>query len=105
MPGRSRHIHRLLIVIALSLFVVTLWPSTLNQAKAQAKTGGANQATRYYPETGHNLTGAFLNYYDTHGGLPIFGYPLTEPFTENGRTVQYFEQIFPNVPCHRLMNL
>ena len=47
---------------------------------------------RYYPETGHTLSYAFLAYYDTHGGLDIFGYPITEFLIENGRIVQYFQR-------------
>jgi spore germination protein len=46
----------------------------------------------YFPQTGHSLSGGFLTYWRAHGGLPIFGYPLTEEFSENGRTVQYFER-------------
>jgi spore germination protein len=58
-----------------------------------------NMATRvYFPQTGHSLGGGFLEYWRAHGGLPIYGYPLTEEFTEvsptDGRpyTVQYFER-------------
>jgi hypothetical protein len=53
---------------------------------------------RYFPETGHNLSGAFKAYWEIHGGLPIHGYPITEQFEEknplDGRTylVQYFER-------------
>lgn len=28
---------------------------------------------RFYPQTSHNLSGAFLKYFDTRGGLDIFG--------------------------------
>lgn len=55
--------------------------------------------TRIYLEpTGHSLGGAFLTYWKSHGGLPIFGYPLSEEFQEvsatDGKvyTVQYFER-------------
>ncbi len=34
-------------------------------------------ATRYFPETGHNLRGRFLEYWATNGGLMVFGFPLT----------------------------
>lgn len=53
---------------------------------------------RYFPETGHNLSGAFLAYWDAHGGLFVHGYPLTEPFQEVNSTdgklynVQYLER-------------
>jgi thermitase len=52
---------------------------------------------RYFPETGHSLRGAFLSYWEAHGGLPIFGFPTSEEFVEaaaDGKTytVQYFER-------------
>ncbi len=46
----------------------------------------------YYPETGHFLEGVFRDYWQTYGGLQVFGYPKSEPFEENGRLVQYFER-------------
>ncbi len=53
---------------------------------------------RYFPETGHNLSGVFKAYWETHGGLVVHGYPITEQFEEknplDGKTyiVQYFER-------------
>ncbi len=53
---------------------------------------------RYFSETGHYLDGTFRAFWDQNGGLPVFGYPLTEEFTEQnsdtGEThiVQYFER-------------
>ena len=51
----------------------------------------------YFPETGHNLGGRFLAYWQANGRLPQFGFPLTEEVEEtleDGRTylVQYFER-------------
>lgn len=46
----------------------------------------------YFPETGHTVARGFLAFWKANGGIPIFGYPLTEEFTEDGRTVQYFER-------------
>lgn len=46
----------------------------------------------YFPQVGHNLSDDFLRYWQTYGGLPIFGYPTTEAFQENGYLVQYFER-------------
>ncbi len=52
----------------------------------------------YFPETGHNLYGAFRDYWNASGGLPVFGFPLTEEFQERNPddgqvyTVQYFER-------------
>lgn len=47
---------------------------------------------RYFPETGHSLAYGFKEFWETHGGVEIFGYPISEEFVENGRTVQYFER-------------
>lgn len=47
---------------------------------------------RAFPETGHTLQGPFLAFWDAHGGLATFGYPITDEFEEDGRTVQYFER-------------
>ena len=50
----------------------------------------------YFPETGHSLRGEFKNYWDRNGGLAVFGYPLSEEFTEQTAegsfVVQYFER-------------
>jgi hypothetical protein len=46
----------------------------------------------YFAPTGQYLDGPFLSYWQSHGGLPIFGYPLTPAFRENGYLVQYFER-------------
>ena len=47
---------------------------------------------RFYSETGHNLSGAFLTYYDKNGGLFVNGLPLTDEFAWQGMTVQVFER-------------
>ena len=46
----------------------------------------------WFAETQHTLGYVFREFYDRHGGLPIFGYPITEVFAEDGRPVQYFER-------------
>ncbi len=52
----------------------------------------------YFPQTGHSLAYGFKNFWQTSGGLPVFGYPLTEEFSEvnldtgQSYTVQYFER-------------
>jgi hypothetical protein len=52
----------------------------------------------YFTQTGHSLGEPFLTYWRTHGGLAIYGYPLTEPLQEvspydnKPYTVQYFER-------------
>ncbi len=58
-------------------------------------TSDANQT--YFAETQHSLKGMFKTYWERHGGLPIFGYPISEEFSERGDDgrdylVQYFER-------------
>lgn len=63
----------------------------------------------YYSETGHSLSFGFKTFWNQSGGLPVFGFPLTEEFNEQNRdngktyTVQYFErQRFEYHPEYRL---
>ncbi|HEX5502062.1 MAG TPA: hypothetical protein VFW96_05535 [Thermomicrobiales bacterium] len=51
----------------------------------------------YFDKTGHNVAPDFAAYWQAHGGLDQFGFPLTEEIQErldDGRTytVQYFER-------------
>jgi hypothetical protein len=46
----------------------------------------------FFAETQHNLCGAFRNYWQRYGGLPIYGYPLTEEYSADGVVTQYFER-------------
>lgn len=46
----------------------------------------------YFNETGHLLKDKFLKFWQDNGQLPVFGYPISEEFTENGLRVQYFER-------------
>jgi hypothetical protein len=38
------------------------------------------------------LRNQFLAYWQSKGGLAIFGYPISEPFQEGPYIVQYFER-------------
>jgi hypothetical protein len=74
------------------------------QYKQKYPDGAHNQranpdaGTRFFPETGKHLGGAFHYYWVNHGGLVQQGYPITEEFTQvsplDGKlyTVQYFER-------------
>jgi hypothetical protein len=51
----------------------------------------------FFPETSHGLGGAFLEFWTAHGGLDLFGYPISDELSEvldDGRIrrVQYFER-------------
>lgn len=47
---------------------------------------------RYFPETGFWVQGPFRRFWETHGGLFIFGYPITGVFKQDGYWRQYFER-------------
>src|SRR6478609_2387969 len=74
-----------MLLVALALFTTTSRPAAADDCVT-------------FGETGHQVCGRFLAYWQTHGGLAQQGLPLTEPFTEvsptNGQpyTVQYFER-------------
>jgi N-acetylmuramoyl-L-alanine amidase len=69
-----------------------------NRPERGAAPGPCSSACELFPLTGHTLRGVFRRYWLGGGGLPVFGYPLTEEFTEvsptDGKpyTVQYFER-------------
>ncbi len=55
------------------------------------------------------MRGEFLDFFNTHGGLRIFGFPITEEFPLNGRTVQYFQrarmELYPENPAGQRVQL
>lgn len=72
----------------------------------RAREGGTMEEKRYFPETGHWLAHGFKAFWEAHGGLPIFGYPISEEYRDERVTcelpncrdrgkphvVQYFER-------------
>jgi plastocyanin len=59
---------------------------------AEAATNG-----QFFAPTGHTLAGPFAAFWQANGGLALFGYPISEPFSEMdadgiARMVQYFER-------------
>ncbi len=48
----------------------------------------------YVPQTGHYVHGVFRDFWDKNGGLPNFGYPLTEEYIDpaSKHVFQYFER-------------
>src|SRR4051812_14126748 len=58
----------------------------------------AQESSRTFPQTGKTVSGKFLQYWDSHGGLAQQGYPISQQIQEtsdtNGKiyTVQYFER-------------
>lgn len=81
---RSRHLRAVVTIVAVVL--VGSVSATPSQAQDEDCT--------YFEETGHHVCGEFLEFFETRGGLEIFGYPLTEPFDDStrGLRVQYFQR-------------
>lgn len=83
---------------------VTITPAgaILTQGRAdppfQWLAASPDPARSFFPESGHTLGGAFGWFWQTRGGLPAFGYPISEelhewdPAAGVERLVQYFER-------------
>ncbi|HEX8598761.1 MAG TPA: hypothetical protein VF952_09645 [Chloroflexia bacterium] len=80
----------------LSIFILVA--TLLSLAPAGSSQVSAQGDSRTFPETGKTVKGAFLQYWNTHGGLPQQGFPISEEMQEvsetDGKTytVQYFER-------------
>jgi len=68
-------------------------PTALQLAARPIPPYADTDIKRYFTATGHGISGTFKRFWEARGGLPLFGYPLTESFMENGRLVQYFERV------------
>ncbi len=68
------------------------------RSEAPFKRAANSGKGQYFEATGHNLDGKFLQYWQGNGGLPLYGYPISEAFTERSKSdgkdylVQYFER-------------
>jgi hypothetical protein len=58
---------------------------------ADSVPSSINTDCRYFPDTGHQICHAFLDFFESHGGLPVFGFPISELTMEHDRLVQYFQ--------------
>ena len=61
---------------------------SISTARVEPATDGV-----YFAETGHNVRGVFLEYFNANGGLAQYGYPRTEQIVlPDGRIVQWFQR-------------
>lgn len=77
---------RLLAALVL-LLLTPLLSFGRDGGRAYAQTEG-----RPYPQTGYTLAGEFVHFYDSYGGVPLFGYPISAARTEGGYLVQWTER-------------
>ncbi len=70
---------------------------------------GSPTPSRCFMATGHTVGGNFWRYFEAMGGVQSLGYPITEPFMQEGRQVQYFEyarlEDHPDNPGHPVVKL
>ena len=50
-----------------------------------------NSGGTYIEATGHTLTGEYLAFWQAHEGWFYLGNPISQPFIDRGKRVQYFE--------------
>lgn len=86
----------LLVLLGGSMPQVGVGATPASGASA-AETSAAAADARYFPETGHIVSGRFREFWESRGGLFVFGYPLTSQFlfpSTDGKEyqVQYFER-------------
>lgn len=66
--------------------------------EAPFRRAAASGQGMFFEATGHNLSGKLLEFWRARGGLPIYGYPISEAFRERSKSdgneylVQYFER-------------
>lgn len=79
---------RILLVLTLLLAFITMVPGP-----ALADEGD-NPNSVYVPQTGHNISFGFLDFWRLNGGVTVFGYPISDEMSDpkTGQTVQYFER-------------
>jgi hypothetical protein len=70
--------------------------SAMCLAAVRTDNTGAS-GNRYFQDTGHNLSGPFRAYWESHGSLTVLGFPITEEFdaaSSDGKIYkqQYFER-------------
>jgi hypothetical protein len=73
-------------------FIVVIAAGLLGQASA---VGAQNSTERYFPHTGHSVTGDFLVTYESVSDpIKIYGEPITEAFfkPELNQQLQYFQK-------------
>lgn len=102
------------IYVSLLVFISLLLgynPSAAPVTFAAPSLAQHGEHFRYYPQTGHNIAFEIKDFFDAHGGVGIFGFPITEVIsdTHTGLQVQYFErarfELHPDMPPEHHVSL
>lgn len=79
-PTRSARRYWLAVLLLLAIAFGLVAPSL------------AQGDVRTFAETGHSLRGAFRVFWESNGGVGVFGYPISEEITtDDGRLIQRFQ--------------
>ena len=70
--------HKWSSVLAVAAILLGVFPMSGPVARAQE--------SRHFPETGHTVSGLFLQYWNNNGGLAQQGYPISEQMQETSDT-------------------
>jgi len=82
-----RHDIRLLLLSTIAIFALLI--------KCDKSLAQTPNESGFFPETGHWVSGTFFQFYKgVDDPLLVFGYPITEQFTDptNGMMTQYFQR-------------
>lgn len=75
--------------------LVQLLPLGRNVSVGAAGAGVADTGTGiFFAETSHSIDGAMVEFWQRHGGLSVFGYPLSQAFTRAGQSGEERVQVF-----------
>jgi polysaccharide biosynthesis protein PslG len=96
MPGKyassaSRWLLLLVLILATFPRLVLAAPAQSTGDQSQLLAATTDDA-RYFSATGFWVTDPFLSFWEQHGGLQTFGYPLSRIFYQDGIFRQYFER-------------
>jgi hypothetical protein len=84
--------------VLLQLLGVFRYKEMYSSSKPSGEKANTGPGAERFPQTGKTVGGKFLDYWRKNGGLPQFGYPISDEFAErsplDGKdyTVQYFER-------------
>ena len=72
--------------VLLGLLGRTITAGRENEAPFKRTVAQTGPGIIYFDATGHNMSPQFSGYWQQHGGLPVYGYPISEAFTEASPT-------------------
>jgi beta-lactamase class A len=86
------------LIVCMSSQLPNYYDATLAQIELSRRVydylsaGPASGPFMYFAPTGQYTGNGFLKFWNTHGALDAFGYPISSETSMNGTTVQWFER-------------